>query len=138
MKTIITALVVMATTISASANHMHNAACKINCPENVTLKATLPSAGYDVKMAELTSASEDRKSMIRFGNTMQYLLAEVEKQKYLNAIENLKAENAFNNLMATTLDKMEQQKLDDQLEDLSAGKRYEDLMNSILAETAKK
>ncbi len=132
-----TALVALATSISASASHNHNAACKVNCPENVTLKATVP-AGFEGKMADLTNVSEDRKSMIRYTKAMQNMLAGVEKQKHLEAIENLEAENAYNNLMAGMLDNIEQQKLDDQIEDLSAGKRFEDMMSKIFAETAKK
>jgi hypothetical protein len=137
MKTMFIALVALATSMSASASHTHNAVCPVNCPENVTLKATVP-AGYEGKMAAMTSASDDRKSMIRYTKAMQNMLAEVEKQKHLNAIENLVAENAYNNLMAGMLDNMEQQKLDDQLEDLSAGKRFEDMMSILFAETAKK
>ncbi len=137
MKTMFIALVALATSINASASHHHNAACPVNCPENVTLKATVPS-GYDSRMAELNSASEDRKSMIRYTKAMQNLLAAVEKQKHLNAIENLEAENAYNNLMAGILNNIEQQKLDDQMEDLSAAKRFEDLMSTIFAETAMK
>jgi predicted transcriptional regulator len=135
MKTIITALVVMATTISASANHSHNAACPVNCPEKVL--ALMPAGkSFDQKMAELTLANEEKVSQLNFSRIMKSALNKVESEKHFNAIENLEAENGFNVLMAATLEKVEQEKLADQLEDISAEQRFEQLMSKVIVSIA--
>jgi hypothetical protein len=135
MKTIMTALVVMATTISASANHTHNAACPVNCPEKVM--ALMPAGkSYDQKMAEINLASEDKLSQLNFTRMMKSALNQVESQKHQNAIENLEAENAYNLLMSVSLAKVEEEKMNDQLEDLSAEQRFEQLMGRTLANIA--
>jgi hypothetical protein len=132
MKTIMTALVVMATTISASANHTHNAECKVNCPEKVV--ALMPTAkSYDQKMSEVKLAAEDKVSQLNFTRIMQSALNQLESAKHQNAIENLEAENAYNLLMATTLEKVEEEKMTDQLEDISAEQRFEQLMGRTMA-----
>ncbi len=136
MKTMITALVAMATSISAWASHQHNAACPVNCPEMIKIAA--PASVTDARMDQLKNLSEDRQSMFRYTQVMQNLLAGVEKQKHLEAIADLEAENAYNNLMAGIFDHLEQEKLADQMEDLNASKRFEDMMSTIFAVTAKK
>jgi len=130
-----TALVVMATTISASANHTHNAVCLVNCPEKVV--ALMPTAkSYDQKMADIKLAAEDKLSQLNFIRVMQSTLNQLETAKHQNVLENLEAENAYNLLMATTLGKVEEEKMADQLEDISAEQRFEQLMGRTIANIA--
>jgi len=132
MKKIMTALVVMATTISASANHTHNAVCPVNCPEKVM--ALMPTAkSYDQKISEIKLAAEDKVSQLNFIRVMKSALNQLESEKHRNALENLEAENAYNLLMATTLGKVEDDKMTHQLEDISAEQRFEQLMSRTMA-----
>ncbi len=137
MKTMITALVAMAMSYNASAGHLHNAECPVNCPNKTFISAPV-SKSFDQAAAELKSRSEDRNSLLRYAQTMQQTLMHIEKQKLQDAIENLEAEQAYNNLMAGLLSQVEHQKLADQLEDLSAANRFQHLMAKIFADTVAK
>ena len=135
MKTIMTALVALTFTFSASAFHKHNAYCPINCPEAIPAIAPV-AKGYEQKVNEIKLASENKQGVVNFTQTMQRSLNLLEKQKLQNAMENLEAVNAYNYLMANTLELAEQKRLADQLEDVAAYNRYENLMSGILMDTA--
>lgn len=145
MKTIITSLVVLTTTISSFANPSSS-----GCPENCSVKHLNPVAGTEwnakssavsfsvesetssVKIARLNYAKDDLKSMYSYRQAMQNMLHKMEVEKLTDAMEDLGAENAYSTLMVNLLAKNESDKLDNTIEDMQAMANYSNLMEKIL------
>lgn len=127
-----TALVALAFNYSATAIHLHNDNCKVNCPESTFISAPTPvSPSY--RMEVIKNASEENAAKVQYSRTMQNAINKVNLKKYEEAIKDLDAASTFNNLMAQTLLIIEDEKLADQIEDLEALQRYEKLMLNTLS-----
>ncbi len=135
MKTLFTALVAIAITSSASANHSHNATCPNGCTAKIEA-VSAPASGMSQKANDLKNAAENKSGLIHYNQTMQSALSQVEMQKHFDALENIAGENAYHNLMATVMNTLENEKLDSQLDDLAAAQRFENLMLSSLKNIA--
>ncbi|HSK12882.1 MAG TPA: hypothetical protein VK907_06675 [Phnomibacter sp.] len=149
MKTIITSIVALATTLSTMSTPVNsigelpgNEKLSKDSPAAIT-KVAGPSASFasekeslHSKMTRLTNKSDDLKGRYAYDKVMADMLTKIEMERHLDALEDLKAENAYSNLMNKMLIGIENEKFEDQLQDLAAYDHFQQLMQTILAQTA--
>jgi hypothetical protein len=132
MKNILTAIVAMTITFSATAAHAHSAKCEEKCNILTRSSASVPTESQQ-KIAALKNKAEEKESEMNFHKTMTGTMQLLERQKWEQAKENLIAKGAYKQMMSTMLSKIKTDKAINEMMELEANIRFEQLMANTFA-----